>query len=164
MSKWHLAQLNIARMLAPVDSPQLAGFVNNLERVNALADSAPGFVWRLQSESGDATEFRPYGDDTLINMSLWQDLESLHHYVYRGAHVEIMRHRKEWFELLREAYSVLWWIPQGSLPTVEEGVERLAMLREKGVTTEAFTFAKAYPAPDAESANKSLGFDDTCPA
>lgn len=164
MTKWHLAQVNIARSLAPVDSPLLKDFVDNLERLNALADHSPGFVWRLQSDSGDATEFRPYDDDTLINMSVWEDLESLHAYVYRSAHVEIMKRRKEWFERLRDAYTVLWWVPAGHIPSMQEAVDRLAILQAKGSGPEAFTFAKPFPQPQSEEVEPLPGFDDSCPA
>ena len=164
MKSWHLAQLNVARSLAPVDSPQLAGFVNNLDRINALADCAVGFVWRLQSDSGNATDFRPMGDDMLVNMSVWEDLETLHHYVYKTAHVEIMRQRKEWFELMKEAYMVLWWVEAGTIPEVEEAVRRLELLREHGPTAEAFTFAHPFPAPGSDDPLQGSEFPETCPA
>ena len=145
---WHLAQLNIAYLLAPIYSPQLAEFVDNLDRINALADQAPGFIWRLQSEEGDATGFRPFGDDILVNMSLWDDVESLQHYVYKTAHVEIMRKRRQWFKLMRDAYTVLWWVPAGIIPTEVDACKRLSLLRELGPGQDAFTFNKPYPAPD----------------
>lgn len=116
MSQYELAQLNIAVMKEPLDSPRMADFVANLERINALAESSPGFVWRLQTEEGDATGLRPLGDSTIVNMSVWRDVASLNHYVYKTAHVEIMRRRKEWFERMREASMVLWWVPQGHRP------------------------------------------------
>jgi len=159
---WHIAQVNIGRMIAPADSPLVADFVNNLDRINALADAAPGFVWRLQSDAGDALEFRPYDDDTLINMSVWEDIESLHHYVYRSAHVEFMKRRKEWFERIREAYTVLWWVPAGHIPSMQEAVEKLDILRNNGACPEAFTFAHPFPEPDSDSAPSV--YDDTCPA
>ena len=162
MKKWQLAQVNIARALAPVDSPQLADFTNNLDAINALADNSPGFVWRLQSDSGNATDFRPYEDDTLINMSVWEDLESLHQYVYRSAHVEFMKRRKEWFERMKEAYTVLWWVPAGHIPSMQEAVERLELLKQNGAGPEAFTFAHPFPEPD--SSGDVQEFDDTCPA
>ena len=147
MSDWQIAQLNIAQMLAPADSPQLAEFFANLDRINALADRAPGFAWRLQDEEGSATNFRPFGADVIVNMSVWSDIESLHNYVYRSEHIEIMAKRKKWFELLREAYSVLWWIPANTIPTVEQAREKLELLKLNGPSQEAFTFKKAYPAP-----------------
>src|SRR5918911_5766971 len=111
MSNYQLAQVNIGRILAPLDSPVMAEFVAQLEAINALADAAPGFVWRLQTEDGDATAIRPYGDDRIIvNMSVWETPEALQAYVYRSAHVEVMRRRREWFSRLDEAYVVLWWV------------------------------------------------------
>lgn len=147
MADYELVQLNIARMLAPADSPQLADFFANLDRINQLADSAPGFIWRLQDESGSATDFRPYDDDVLVNMSVWRDIESLRNYVYRSAHVEIMRRRKEWFELAQESYIVLWWIAAGSIPSVEQAKQKLALLREHGPSVGAFTFNEPFPPP-----------------
>ena len=97
MSAYELAQLNIALMKEPLESPRMADFVANLERINALAESSPGFVWRLQTDEGDATALRPLGEDTLVNLSVWKDVASLNKYVYQSAHVEIMRRRKEWF-------------------------------------------------------------------
>src|SRR5262245_227275 len=164
MSKYELAQLNVALMKEPLTSPTMADFVNNLDRINALAESSPGYVWRLQTEEGDATALRPLGDDTLVNVSVWKDVESLNNYVYRSAHVEIMRRRKEWFDKMREAYVVLWWIPRGHRPTVTEAIARLELLRAKGPTQEAFTFRSAFPPPDAVPQSKGFGFGDECPA
>ena len=146
MSTHHLAQLNIARLLAPLDSPQLADFVANLDRINALAEASPGFVWRLQTEDGDATSIDYFGNDQIVNLSVWESMEALHHYVYGTAHTEIMRRRKAWFHKLGEAHMALWWIPAGHVPTVEEAAARLNTLRELGPTAEAFTFKHAFPA------------------
>src|SRR5258706_2235998 len=117
MSAYELAQLNIALMKEPLDSPGMADFVANLDGINALAESSPGFVWRLQTEEGDATALRPLGEDTLVNVSVWRDVEFLNKYVYGSAHVEIMRRRKEWFERMREAWVVLWWSQEGIAQT-----------------------------------------------
>lgn len=164
MSRFEIAQLNIATMKEPLESPGMADFVANLDRVNALAEGSPGFVWRLQTAEGDATALRPLGDSTLVNMSVWRDIESLNNFVYRSAHSEIMRRRREWFDRMREAYLVLWWVPAGHRPTVTEAIGRLEVLRAKGPTAEAFTFGNAFPPPDAvhESTPYSLG--DECPA
>ncbi|WP_271407869.1 DUF3291 domain-containing protein [Pseudomonas sp. Q1-7] len=149
MSNTHeLAQLNIASMKAPLDSPLMADFVANLAPVNALADSAPGFVWRLQDEEGDATAIRPFGPDVLVNLSVWRDVASLNEFVYRSAHVEMLRRRKEWFERIDGVSQVLWWVPRGHRPDVQEAAERLARLRETGPTPEAFTFRQTFLAPD----------------
>jgi hypothetical protein len=145
--KHQLAQLNIAKMKLPIEAPGMADFVNNLDRINAVADSAPGFVWRLQTEEGDATALRPFGDDMLVNLSVWRDVAALSDYVYRSAHTEIMRRRKEWFDRMEQAYLVLWWVPAGHRPTVDEARQRLDLLLKHGPTAEAFTFRQPYSAP-----------------
>ncbi|HEY8525858.1 MAG TPA: DUF3291 domain-containing protein [Acidimicrobiales bacterium] len=153
MVGYHVAQLNIGRLRAPLDSPQLAAFVEALEPVNALADRAPGFVWRLQTEEGDATALRPFPDDMmLVNMSVWESVEALADFVYRSAHRDILRRRREFFEPMEEAFTVLWWVPAGHIPTVEEAKERLERLRRDGPTPEAFTFRTRFPAPDEDAA------------
>ena len=164
MSTYELAQLNIAIMKEPLDSPVMADFVANLERINALAENSPGFVWRLQSEEGDATALRPLGNETLVNMSVWRDTESLNQYVYQSAHVEIMRRRKEWFSRMREAYVVLWWVRAGHRPTIAEASEKLERLRAEGPTAAAFTFRNAFPPPHASPARLPGSFTDECPA
>ncbi len=148
MSAYELAQLNIAIMNEPLTSPVMADFVANLDRINALADGTPGFVWRLQTEEGDATAMRPLGEETIVNLSVWQDVESLNAYVYKSGHVEIMRRRKEWFARMGEAFLVLWWVPIGHRPTVEEAIARLDLLREKGPSADAFTFRQPFFLPD----------------
>ena len=147
MSSYHLAQLNIAKMKYPAEAPEMADFTNNLERINALADQSPGFIWRLQTEEGDATAIDFFGPDILVNMSVWLDGESLHDYVYRTSHARIMSRRKEWFERFEDSYTVLWWIPEGHIPTLEEANEKLELLRANGPTAEAFTFKQGFPAP-----------------
>jgi heme-degrading monooxygenase HmoA len=148
MAGFHLAQFNIGRMLGPIDGPVMEGFVSQLANINALAEATPGFVWRLQTAEGDATALRPYDDPMMIvNMSVWESLESLHAFVYKSAHVGPLRDRKSWFEAPTEAILVLWWIPAGHIPSVEEAKERLAHLRQDGPTARAFTFRHAFPAP-----------------
>jgi hypothetical protein len=164
MSAYELAQLNIALMKEPLESPRMADFVANLDRINALAESSPGFVWRLQTEAGDATGLRPLGEDTLVNVSVWRDVESLNRYVYGSAHVGIMRRRKEWFERMREAWVVLWWVPRGHRPDVSEAIARLELLRAKGPTEDAFTFRHAFLPPDAARPGAPFELDDECPA
>jgi hypothetical protein len=149
MSAYELAQLNVAIMREPLESPGMADFVAYLARINALAEDSAGFVWRLQTEDGDATAMRPMGADTLINISVWRDADSLNEYVYKSAHAEIMRRRKEWFERMREAHVVLWWVRRGHRPGTAEAIERLELLRAGGPTQEAFTLRRAFPAPDA---------------
>jgi hypothetical protein len=145
MTEHHLAQLNIAQMKFAIDAPELTEFVARLEDVNALADDSSGFVWRLQTEDGDATAIDYFGPEYLVNMSVWEDVESLHNYVYRTAHNEVMARRKEWFERMLKVYSVLWWIPAGTIPTIAEADQRLQNLRQNGPTAEAFTFKKIFP-------------------
>jgi hypothetical protein len=165
MSTYELAQLNIGVIKGPMDSPVMVEFAANLERINAIAETAPGFIWRLQTEDGDATDIRPFEDENiLVNMSVWLDIESLSAYVYKSGHVEIMRRRREWFERMDQAFLVLWWVPKGHRPTVAEAIEKLELLRAKGATAAAFTFRQPFPAPDAAQGNHRPKFLDTCPA
>ena len=166
MSAYNLAQLNIGVIKGPMDSPVMAEFKANLDRINALAEQTPGFVWRLQTEQGDATAIRPFDDaNLLVNMSVWQDVAALNRYVYHSAHVEIMRRRREWFERMEQAFLVLWWVPQGHVPTVAEAVAKLEKLRQVGPSAEAFTFRHAFPPPDAANEQRvDQGFVDECPA
>lgn len=162
---YQLAQLNIGRLLAPLDSPQLAGFVARLVEINALAEAAPGFVWRFQTEDGDATALRPYDDDrVLVNFSVWQSPEALHQFVFRTGHAEVMRQRREWFERMTDAYAVLWWVPAGHRPTVREAIDRLELLRAQGDSAEAFSYRRLFPPPDAATADPTRQLPDECPA
>jgi heme-degrading monooxygenase HmoA len=146
--RWQLAQLNIGRVRAPMTDPLMADFVAELESVNALADSAPGFVWRLQTEAGDATAIRPYDDDTiLINMSVWETVEALKAFVYRTHHADVMRQREKWFERLDAYFIALWWVADGTIPTVLEAKLRLDHLRQHGESPYAFSFKKVFPPP-----------------
>jgi len=149
----HLAQLNVGRMRAPIDDPIMAGFKALLDPINALADSSPGFVWRLQTEDGNATAIRPYPDDALMamNMSVWESLDALQQFVYRSSHLGPMRDRRQWFEPLDGPILVLWWVPAGHIPTVAEALDRLAYLKQHGPTPHAFTFRAPFPPPDGSS-------------
>jgi hypothetical protein len=145
---WHLAQYNIARLLAPLDDPLLADFVANLERVNRLGDASPGFVWRLQTDDGTSTSVRVRGDERIIvNFTVWESIEALFEFTYHSGHVEMYRRRREWFEHIAEAYLVLWWVPAGHIPSVEEADERLDYLRAHGPTEHAFTFKQRFDPP-----------------
>jgi hypothetical protein len=157
---FHLAQVNIGRFRAPIDSSIMEGFRTQLDPINALADASPGFVWRLQTEDGNATAIRPYENDDLmaINMSVWESLESLQHFVYKSAHVGTLRGRKQWFEPIEGPILALWWIPVGHIPTIAEARERLRHLEEHGPTPHAFTFRTPFPAPDAEDSD-AAGLD-----
>ena len=143
---WQLAQVNVGIPLEPLDSETLRGFVEMLEPVNALADCAPGFVWRLQTEDGDATALRPSDDqpDLIINMSVWESVEALSDFVYRSAHADVMRQRRRWFVPLREAIACSWWIPAGTLPTMSEALARLDLLRTSGPCRQAFTLQRPF--------------------
>ncbi|MFG2950855.1 DUF3291 domain-containing protein [Streptomyces adustus] len=143
---YELAQVNIARLKFPLDSPELKDFVDALDPVNATADTAGGFVWRLASESGDATDIPVFGDEWLIvNMSVWRDSDALTAFMYQGRHRELLARRREWFERVQEAMATLWWVPAGHRPTVAEAEDRLRHLRAHGATPYAFTLRTTFP-------------------
>ena len=145
---YHLAQINIATVRYPLESLEMKEFVDALETINALAENSPGFIWRLTGEQNNATEYRPFSDDRIIvNMSVWDTLESLKNYVYNSAHTDYLRRRKEWFQIMREAYTALWWVESGRTPTIEEAKSKLESLRTKGSTAAAFAFHEPFPAP-----------------
>ncbi|GAA4633679.1 DUF3291 domain-containing protein [Actinoallomurus vinaceus] len=145
MTDHHLAQFNVARLRAPLDAPAMAEFLALFPPINALADSAPGFVWRLtDGEADDATSIRPYGDDVIITMSVWESREALWDFTYRSAHLDALRRRREWFLRMAEPYVVLWWVPAGRIPSLEEARERLERVRRDGPAPEAFTFRQMY--------------------
>lgn len=150
MPSYQLAQLNIGTIKAPLDSPLMADFTNNLARINALAEASAGFVWRLKDDSGNATDYRPLDPLTIVNMSVWRDLDALMQYVYQSEHVALMRRRREWFERMDTAFMVLWWVPAGHEPTVAEALERLEYLRANGESRAAFSFRKPFAAPDQQ--------------
>jgi hypothetical protein len=147
MTAYQLAQINIGVPLGPVDSPVLADFVAALDPVNRIADQSPGFVWRLQTPEGNATAVAwPADERVIVNMSVWESVESLSDFVYRTAHTDVMRQRRRWFEAMK-VYMALWWIPAGHIPTVAEAHERLRHLEEHGPTAFAFTFRSPFPPP-----------------
>lgn len=153
-----LAQLNIGRILGPVDSPVMAEFVGNLDRINALAEGSPGFVWRLKdegsgaSDTGDATSIKLYDDELSIpNLSVWESVEALKHYVYKTDHVEFFKRRSEWFEKPSKAHFVMWWVKDDHRPTIDEALERLEHLQVHGPTDHAFTFTSV---PSEAPANR----------
>ena len=142
---YHLAQVNIARMLAPLDSPEMASFVALLDEVNALADRSPGFVWRLQGNEGNATYLRPYDDDRILfNLSVWESVEHLKTYVYKAGHGEVLRRRREWFERFDRPAVALWWVEAGHIPTIGEAKQRLEYLQEHGETEHAFSLKRTF--------------------
>ena len=147
---FHLAQLNIGRLLHPLDHPQIKDFMDGLDHINRLAEESPGFVWRLQSASGNATDVdHPWTADPfmLVNMSVWESVEHLKQFVYRSGHLAYYTRRSEWFEKPTEAHYVLWWIQKGHIPSIEEAKTRLEHYRAHGATAEAFWFGKLFPAP-----------------
>jgi hypothetical protein len=146
MSSYHIAQVNIGRIRAELHDPIMAGFVNRLAEINALADASPGFVWRLQTDAGNATYFRPFPDErTLLNMSVWENVEALRTYVYRSEHRELLRQRHAWFEKFEGAYAALWWVPAGHIPGIDEAKRRIAYLDTHGPSQFAFTFQTVFP-------------------
>lgn len=150
--RFHLAQANVARMRAPLESPIMEGFRSQLEHINAVADASPGFVWRLQGVDGDATSIRAFDDERILfNMSVWDSVDALHGYVYRSDHVAPLRSRRDWFEAFEGPPLVLWWVPAGHVPTIEEAKEKLDVLKERGPTADAFTFRSAFPPPGVPS-------------
>ena len=160
---YNLAQVNIARMLAPLDDPIMDEFVARLDTVNAFADASPGFIWRLQTPEGNATDVRAYADETiLVNMSVWASLEDLTRYVYasESMHRDVMKQRSRWFQRFDGPYMALWGVPQGHIPTVEDARERLEHLRVHGETPYAFSFRKPFPAPDATIEQPTPVFED----
>jgi hypothetical protein len=175
---WHddgvgyvLAQVNIARLSAPLDSPVLADFVAALDPVNAAADAAPGFVWRLQTEDGNATAVRAFEWDqagsagVIVNLSTWESAEALAAFVYSGVHRGVLHRRRQWFVPMAEAYTALWWIPRGSVPTTLDAEERVRHLRAHGPTPHAFTLREHFPSPDAAGqASRSGRAEWMCPA
>jgi hypothetical protein len=155
-ANYQLAQVNIARMLAPITDPIMADFVNNLERINGLAESAPGFIWRLKTPAGDATSLRVFDDEwMIINMSVWDSVDALHQFTYYSPHVEIYRRRKEWFSKLTELGVALWWVPAGYTPTPEDAKAKLAYLNAHGPTPLAFTFKQPFTVDEMHTATPS---------
>lgn len=143
--EYYLAQVNIARMLGPIDSPTMAGFVANLDLINSLADSSEGFIWRLKDDSNNATSIKVFDDEFIIlNMSVWRDLDSLFNFTYQSTHKDFLGRRKEWFRRLEEMHMACWYTPAGHLPTVTEATDRLEYIRKNGSTPFAFHFKKRF--------------------
>src|SRR3954451_16144894 len=159
----HLAQLNVGRLRAPMDDPTIDDFRTNLDPINALAESSPGFVWRLQDDTGNATGIKPFGDDLeIVNLTVWESIDALADFTYRTGHREFLRRRREFFEAPTDAYLCLWWIPEGTIPTVDDAIERLEQLRAHGQTPRAFTFRPGF---EPGAAVMQPGEDrDVCPA
>ena len=160
---WHLAQINVGRLIALPGDVRMQPFFDALDRVNAIADASPGFVWRLQDESGNATNLRPTPDPLFaVNMSLWRDADALFTFVYRSAHTPEMARRKEYFERFDGAYQALWWVPAGHVPSVDEGLARLWRLDRYGPSEQAFTFKTRFPAPGIGGGAVDMNPDPWC--
>jgi hypothetical protein len=145
----HLAQLNIAKAKYSLDAPEIKEFVDNLEPVNNLAESSEGFIWRLKDEQGDATNIQAFSDpDVIVNMSVWASPDALKNFMFRTHHRNFLRRKKEWFHNIAEDSYVLWWVPKGHVPTIEEAVEKLDFLRRNGDTPYAFTFKSNFTASE----------------
>ncbi len=151
MSNYQLAQVNIGRMRGKnIEDPIMAEFVENLDHINALAETSDGFVWRLKDESNNATHFSPYDDPrVIINLSVWRDLKSFEKFVYHSSHLEFLKRRAEWFEKFEKPHLALWWIPSGHLPTIADAVHKLDYLHAQGPSAEVFNFSLKFPPPDA---------------
>ena len=149
---FHLAQANMARMRYPLEDPRMREFTNRIAEINQLAEASPGFIWRLQDDSGDATYIRPFTEYDLFNLSVWESPEALRNFVYQSAHAELIRGKHAWFEAPEGAYLAMWWIPAGEIPTVPDAVSRIQKLRSEGDTAEAFTFRRLYPPPVSTAA------------
>jgi len=143
---YQLAQINVARLLKPIDHPQIAGFVNRLDEINALAERSVGFVWRLKDDvTNNATALNPFNDPlVIVNMSVWEDVDSLKSYVYNSSHVDVFKQRKSWFEKPTRAHMALWWVKEGYQPTALEGKERLEYFQVHGASKFAFPFSKIF--------------------
>lgn len=144
----HLAQINVAGAKAPLDSEVMRDFTNALAEINVLAEASPGFVWRFKEENGNATSVRAFPDPRMIvNLSVWRDVASLKDYAFRSMHGRFFARRAEWFEPMATPHLALWWIPAGTLPTLDDAKTRLQLLHERGETAQAFTFRSPFPAP-----------------
>jgi Domain of unknown function (DUF3291) len=160
----HLAQINVGRLLHPIDDPRIAEFVDSLDRVNALAERSPGFVWRMKDESGNATQMALYDDPLMIvNMSVWESVEALHGFAYQTIHRRFVQRRREWFEPFGAAYMALWWVDEGTIPEIGEGQRRLAHLERFGPTAYAFGFTKRFPPASGVAPLDEVGDGRTAP-
>ncbi len=145
---FHLAVFNIGRPVAALDSAQLRDFMDGLDPINALAEQAPGFVWRYTADgTNNATAARPIDDQIIVNFGVWDSRQHLWDFVYRSQHLDFLRRRRDWFQHLDEPYLVLWWVPAGHIPSMDEALARLDLLRRDGPSVEAFTFREPFDPP-----------------
>lgn len=151
-TRYHLAQLNVGRAVAPLDDAQLADFMNWLDGINALAERSPGFVWRLKGDNGNNTSLKVSDDPQfIVNLSVWASIDDLHAFTYRSEHKAVFARRYEWFERADGPNMVLWWVPAGTLPDASQALDRLRRLAEAGPTADAFSFKHRFPPPDEVS-------------
>lgn len=164
--RYHLAQVNIGRARASLDDPIMQSFVARLDEINALAEASPGFVWRLKSDEGQPSSYlQPYDDERImVNLSVWESVETLKDFTYRTVHTELLRDRKEWFEKFESTYLALWWVPEGHAPSVDEAKQRLAHLAEHGPSQFAFTFKTVMPPDESFLAALDWSIFAPCPA
>ncbi|RYU95226.1 DUF3291 domain-containing protein [Emticicia agri] len=151
MNKYQLAEINIARMKGVnINDPVMKEFVDNLDAINALAENSEGFVWRLKDDNNNATNINPYDDErVIINVSVWESVETLERYVYKSLHTDFLKRRKEWFHHFGKVYTALWWIPAGQYPAVEEAVAKLDYLQKNGASSLVFDFRNRF-LPDTQ--------------
>ena len=162
-SDWHLAQINIGTTLYPSDDQRMSRFFGQLDEINSLADRSPGFVWRLQSESGNATDIQVSDDPLLlVNMSVWVSVEALFDFAYKSAHTKVLADRRQWFKRPDRPYQALWWVPAGHQPSVDEGMSKLELLQETGPSRHAFNFKTKYPPPGYSGSVEDLKPEPFC--
>lgn len=154
---YFIAQINLARIRAPLNDPLMEGYVNQRKAMDTLARNSPGFIWRRNGAGSDAKETDLYEDQTIIaNVSVWARLEDYANFVYKSGHLEVLKHRYKWFQPFDGPYQALWWVPQGHLPPPEEARERLEYLRVHGETPYAFSLKNAFPPPDERTPTTAL--------
>lgn len=149
MAEYQLAEINIAKMKGVnIGDPIMKEFVDNLEKVNEIAENSDGFVWRLKDEDNNATNFNPYNDEQIIvNYSIWENIETLEHYMYKTFHSEFLKRRKEWFQTFGQVSTAMWWVKKGEIPDITEAMEKLDYLQKNGASEIVFNFRQKYPKP-----------------
>ncbi|NOX49588.1 MAG: DUF3291 domain-containing protein [Gammaproteobacteria bacterium] len=163
VSTWQLAQINVGTIKYPQEDPRMGGFMNRLDEINAIADTSLGFVWRLQGDSGNATDIDVGGEPLfIVNMSVWASAKVLFDFVYKTTHTQVMVQRRDWFERPQNLYQVLWWIPTGHRPSAQEGLERLQWLKDNGPSPHAFTFKTQFPSPDDRTKADEMSPEPFC--
>jgi hypothetical protein len=163
MTSFHISQMNVGHALHPLDDPRMQDFMDNLDRINALAEASPGFVWRLKDENNNATSIKLTPDPSfIVNMSVWASVDALFEFVYRSDHTPFMVRRREWFRQPAGPIQVLWWIPAGTIPSPQEGLARLARLTAEGPTASAFTFKHRFPPPGVAGAAVDMKPEPYC--